>query len=70
MDDETKIMTCIGLGTRHTGAVGSIALSQTETKFFASVSQDSCLKLWDLPESLENTGEPSFAKLITGFMIK
>ena len=57
MDEETNIVTCIGVGTRHTAAVGSIAISQAEAKFFASVSQDSCLKLWDLPESLVYTGK-------------
>lgn len=57
MDEETKTMSCIGVGTRHTAAVGCVALSQTEAKFFVSISQDSCLKLWDLPENLTYTGK-------------
>lgn len=56
MDEETKIVNCIGVGTRHTAAVGSVAFSQAETKFFVSVSQDLCLKLWELPENLTNSG--------------
>ncbi|KAJ8680434.1 hypothetical protein QAD02_016221 [Eretmocerus hayati] len=56
MDEETKSIVCIGIGTRHTAAVGSLALSQSEAKFFVSVSQDSCLKLWELPDELCNTG--------------
>lgn len=57
MDEETKAVNCIGVGTRHTAAVGSVSFSQTETKFFVSVSQDLCLKLWDLPENLAYTGK-------------
>lgn len=57
MDEETKNVNCIGVGTRHTAAVGSVAFSQVETKFFVSVSQDLCLKLWELPENLNYTGK-------------
>ena len=74
MEDETKIVNCIGVGTRHTAAVGCIAFSQTQTNFFVSVSQDSCLKLWTLPETLKYNGKlfilrinPLFNKLVTLF---
>ncbi|XP_011503744.1 PREDICTED: transducin beta-like protein 3 [Ceratosolen solmsi marchali] len=56
MDEKTKIVNCIALGIKHTAAVGCVALSQIEIKFFVSVSQDFCLKLWDLPENLSYTG--------------
>ncbi|XP_011308601.1 transducin beta-like protein 3 [Fopius arisanus] len=52
MSPETFTMKCIATGTRHTASVGSVALSQASTKFFVSVSQDQCLKLWHLPEKL------------------
>ena len=56
MIKEKKTMACIGVGTRHTAAVGCIAISQTNARFFVSVSKDCCLKLWDLPEKLDITG--------------
>ncbi|XP_001601796.1 transducin beta-like protein 3 [Nasonia vitripennis] len=56
MDEETRTVNCIGSGTRHTAAVGCVAFSQTEAKFFVSISQDSCLKMWDLPENIAYTG--------------
>lgn len=46
---EGVTMTCIGTGLRHTGSVGSVAFCNTNTNFFVSVSQDTCLKLWDIP---------------------
>lgn len=52
MGKKTKKMSCIGSGTRHTASIGCVALSQASPSFFASVSQDSCLKLWTLPEKL------------------
>lgn len=57
MNTETMEMSCIGSGVRHTASVGSVALSQATAKFFASVSQDSCLKFWSLPKKISTTGE-------------
>lgn len=37
--------------------MASIALSQASTKFFASVSKDYCLKIWDVPEKLVTGGK-------------
>ncbi|XP_076297483.1 transducin beta-like protein 3 [Lasioglossum baleicum] len=59
MDKETSKVSCIAAATRHTASVGSIAVSQTSCKFFTSVSQDSCLKLWNLPNNLEFDDEHS-----------
>lgn len=49
---------CIAIGAKHTQAVGSIDFSKISGSFFASVSQDQCLKLWTLPKKFENIGEP------------
>ncbi|XP_059610208.1 transducin beta-like protein 3 [Phlebotomus argentipes] len=43
-------VTCIGVGSKHTSSVSSIAMSRSGTSFFASVSQDLCLKLWTIPK--------------------
>ncbi|XP_043282160.1 transducin beta-like protein 3 [Venturia canescens] len=52
MNPETMEVSCIGCGVRHTASVGSVAISQVTGRFFASVSQDSCLKVWSLPEKI------------------
>lgn len=41
-------MSCVGIGTRHTGSVGSVAFSNS-CKFVVSVSQDTCVKIWEMP---------------------
>nr|XP_031841199.1 transducin beta-like protein 3 [Nomia melanderi] len=53
MNKETFEVSRLASAIRHTASVGSIAISQTSCKFFASVSQDSCLKLWNLPENFQ-----------------
>ncbi|XP_020295667.1 transducin beta-like protein 3 [Pseudomyrmex gracilis] len=52
LDKETARMSCIGRAVRHTASISSVAISQLSPKFFATVAQDSCLKLWDFPDSL------------------
>lgn len=47
-------MSCIGHAVRHTASISSVAISQTSLKFFTTVAQDSCLKLWDLPNNIES----------------
>lgn len=49
-------MSCIGHAIRHTASISSVAISQISTKFFTTVAQDSCLKLWELPNNLESHG--------------
>lgn len=46
-------ITCIGIGTKHTKAVGSVAFGKISHTTFASVSQDTCLKLWNVPKVIE-----------------
>lgn len=52
-------MSCIGHAVRHTASITSVAISQTSPKFFITVAQDSCLKLWDLSQinNLESRGK-------------
>ncbi|XP_066262557.1 transducin beta-like protein 3 [Euwallacea similis] len=40
---------CIGVGRRHTGSVSSVTFFQSSRCAFVSSSQDTCLKLWDIP---------------------
>ncbi|KOC70448.1 Transducin beta-like protein 3, partial [Habropoda laboriosa] len=56
MDKQTAKVCCIASAVRHTAPVGSVAISQASSKFFASVSQDLCLKLWNLPNKIESEG--------------
>ncbi|KAM3964375.1 transducin beta-like protein 3 [Aphomia sociella] len=53
LQNVNKEIKCIGIGTRHTASVGSVFTSQTTYNFFASVSQDNCLKVWTVPKDLE-----------------
>lgn len=54
---DTFTFTCVAIGVKHTNAVGSIDISKLSGSFFASVSQDQCLKLWKLPKSIEKQAE-------------
>ncbi|PNF27952.1 Transducin beta-like protein 3, partial [Cryptotermes secundus] len=54
MDPESHAAKCVGVGSRHTLSVGSVALSQLSASFFLSVSQDLCLKLWKIPKKLNS----------------
>ncbi|KAL4712258.1 hypothetical protein ACJJTC_004020 [Scirpophaga incertulas] len=49
---EDNSIQCVGVGTRHTASIGSIFTSQTSNDFFASVSQDNCLKVWSVPSEI------------------
>jgi U3 small nucleolar RNA-associated protein 13 len=62
MDPESHAAKCVGVGSRHTLSVGSVALSQLSASFFLSVSQDLCLKLWKIPKKL-NSGNKETGKL-------
>lgn len=45
---------CVAIGTRHTGSVGSVAFSKMSKSFCASVSQDTCLKTWKIPQKFDS----------------
>ncbi|KRT80907.1 WD40 domain-containing protein, partial [Oryctes borbonicus] len=49
MSDDT--MHCVGVGLRHTGSVGSVAFGNSN--FLVSVSQDTCVKVWEVPSKLD-----------------
>lgn len=57
LQDEAKGIILLGSGERHTASVGSIYTSQTSNDFFASVSQDNCLKVWSVPKDLVSTDQ-------------
>ncbi|XP_030755318.1 transducin beta-like protein 3 [Sitophilus oryzae] len=45
---------CVGVGKRHTGSVGSVTFSNLSSEFCVSASQDTCLKLWEIPQDIIN----------------
>lgn len=51
LDPSNFTICCIGIGTKHTQTVGSVAFGKISHTTFASVSQDSCLKLWSVPKA-------------------
>lgn len=53
IDPGSFSVTCIGIGTKHTKAVGCVAFGKIAHTSFASVSQDTCLKLWTIPKTIE-----------------
>lgn len=53
IDPSNFTISCIGIGTKHTQAVGCVAFGKTAHTSFASVSQDTCLKLWNVPKTFE-----------------
>ncbi|XP_068631819.1 transducin beta-like protein 3 [Battus philenor] len=50
LHDLNNEIKCLGIGSRHTASVGSVFTAQTSDNFFASVSQDNCLKVWTVPK--------------------
>ncbi|KAL2101183.1 hypothetical protein ACEWY4_002944 [Coilia grayii] len=60
MDPETGVAHCVAWGAGHSDAVGSICCSRLKKAFLVSGSQDSTLKLWELPETLPSAdSEPA-----------
>ncbi|XP_023014319.2 transducin beta-like protein 3 isoform X2 [Leptinotarsa decemlineata] len=49
LEGSTNSMSCIGIGLRHGASVGSVNFSQTTCNFAVSASQDTCLKMWEIP---------------------
>ena len=56
-DFENFTFKCIAIALKHTQAVGSVDFSKVSGSFFASVSQDQCLKLWSIPKDIEELSE-------------
>ncbi|XP_053550459.1 transducin beta-like protein 3 [Bombina bombina] len=60
MNKHTGEVVCIGLGSGHTNAVGTISFSRMKVSFVVTGSQDTTIKIWKLPESFSskpNKGE-------------
>lgn len=50
---DTVQVKCVAIGTKHTSSVGSVAMGRANnTSICASVSQDTCLKVWQLPKQI------------------
>jgi len=46
--ENPKLLTCIGVCTGHTEAIGGLSLSKKTTSFLVTGSEDKTVKLWDL----------------------
>lgn len=53
IDPGTFTVTLLGTGTKHTSSVGSVAFGKLSHTICASVSQDTCLKVWSIPKTFE-----------------
>lgn len=51
LDPGTFTVRHVATATKHTAAVGSVAFGRLSHTICASVSQDTCLKVWTLPET-------------------
>lgn len=59
VDPGTFTVCHLATATKHTAAVGSVAFGRLSHRVCASVSQDTCLKVWQLPEKFdEGAAEP------------
>uniref|UniRef100_T1GAS6 Uncharacterized protein n=1 Tax=Megaselia scalaris TaxID=36166 RepID=T1GAS6_MEGSC len=57
VDPGTFKVKCLAKGSKHTSSVGSISFGKVTHTICASVSQDSCLKVWDIPKKFEDQEE-------------
>lgn len=48
---------CVGIGTKHTKSVGSVAFGKISHETIVSVSEDSCIKVWNVPKKFEPNEE-------------
>lgn len=58
LDPGSFTVTCVGVGTKHTRSVGAVAFGKITHHTFASVAQDTCIKVWRLPKDLAADAEP------------
>ncbi|KAJ7989740.1 hypothetical protein DPEC_G00307660 [Dallia pectoralis] len=59
-DPDSGEVCCVGLGSSHANAVGSITCSRMKELFFVSGSQDCTIKVWDLPEPVPHSDSDMF----------
>ncbi|XP_023677474.1 transducin beta-like protein 3 [Paramormyrops kingsleyae] len=62
MHSETGRVSCMGQGSSHVDAVGSVTCSRLKEAFLVSGSQDCTLKVWDLPAGLASNPDDSSPK--------
>lgn len=55
LDPSDFTVRCVGVGTKHTKSVGSVAFGKISHTTFVSASQDSCLKVWMAPKTFDST---------------
>ncbi|XP_050423894.1 transducin beta-like protein 3 [Adelges cooleyi] len=60
----TRTAKCIAIGSRHTGAVNTIAISKS-MEFIVSAGTDTTIKLWKLPKVIKNDKEETLSVKIT-----
>lgn len=58
LDPGSFTITCIGIGTKHTRTVGAVAFGRITHHLFTSVAQDTCIKVWRLPNDFVAGAEP------------
>ncbi|CAD7080095.1 unnamed protein product [Hermetia illucens] len=51
---------CVARGMKHTSSVGSVAFGKLSHTICASVSQDTCLKVWSVPKNFDGDDILSF----------
>ncbi|XP_055386353.1 transducin beta-like protein 3 [Condylostylus longicornis] len=56
---------CVAKGIKHTASVGSVTFGKISHTKCASVSQDTCLKVWEVPKSFEEDNVISLTCLNT-----
>ncbi|XP_055836815.1 transducin beta-like protein 3 [Episyrphus balteatus] len=54
MDSGSFTVKCVAKGTKHTSSVGSVAFGKMSHTICASASQDTCLKVWEVPKTFSN----------------
>lgn len=66
LDSGSFSVRCVAKGTKHTSSVGSVAFGRMSHTICVSVSQDTCLKVWEVPKkfSAEITDEADLHSLV------
>ncbi|XP_022240688.1 transducin beta-like protein 3 isoform X2 [Limulus polyphemus] len=65
MDSDSGEITCVFSGCGHTHAVGTISCSKLSMKFVVSGSQDTTLKVWNIPTSKHLTNQSNHPETLS-----
>lgn len=60
---------CVAKGTKHTSSVGSVSFGKISHTICASVSQDTCLKIWNVPKTFQNDNDEIISLTCTATQI-